>query len=146
MNGALFGSDLSYQDAIENFFAWENQAITGTEVVNGVSCTILESRPGKGESSPYARVRSWVDLRRRVPLRVEKYLPSGQLARRIEATRVVTDDKGRSIPADLAVRGLQADSVTILDGSRIKHDVAYSDREFTPEGLSEISAPRSAPE
>jgi hypothetical protein len=147
MNGALFGSDLCYQDAVENFFAWENQAATGTEVLNGVTCTILESRPGKGESSPYARVRSWIAPRRRVPLRVEKYLPSGQLARRIETTRTVTDDKGRSIPADLTVRGgPQGDSVTILDGSRIKHDVTYSDREFTPEGLSEISAPRSAPE
>jgi hypothetical protein len=146
MNGALFGSDLSYQDAVENFFAWENQAVAGTEVVNGLSCTILESRPGKSESSPYARVRSWIDLRRRVPLRVEKYLPSGQLARRIETTRVVTDDKGRSIPADLTVRGSQGESLTTLDGSRIRHGVAYSDREFTPEGLSEISAPRSAPE
>ena len=146
MNGAFFGSDLSYQDVIENFFAWENQAIAGTEVLGDVSCIILESRPGKGDFSPYARVRSWIDLRRRVPLRVEKYLPSGQLARRIETTRAVTDDKGRSIPADLTVRGPQGDSVTILDGSRIKHDVTYSDREFTPEGLSEISAPRSAPE
>jgi hypothetical protein len=146
MNGALFGSDLSYQDAVENFFAWENQAVAGTEVVNGVSCTILESRLGQGESSPYARVRSWIDLRRRVPLRVEKYLPSGQLARRIETTRVVTDDKGRSIPAELTVRGLQGESLTTLDGSRIRHDVAYSDREFTPEGLPEISTPRSAPE
>jgi hypothetical protein len=146
MNGALFGSDLSYQDAVENFFAWENQAIAGTEALNGVGCIILESRPGKGESSPYASVRSWIDPRRRVPLRVEKYLPSGQLARRIETTRVVTDDKGRSIPADLTVRGPQGDSVTALDGSRIKHDVAYSDREFSPEGLTEVSAPRSAPE
>jgi hypothetical protein len=146
MNEALFGSDLSYQDAVENFFAWENQAVAGTEVLNGVSCTILESRPGRGESSPYARVRSWIDLRRRVPLRVEKYLPSGQLARRIDTTRVVTDDKGRSIPADLTVRGSQGGSLTTLDGSRIKHDVVYSDREFTPEGLSEISAPRSTPE
>ncbi|MGA8655373.1 MAG: hypothetical protein WB586_04430, partial [Chthoniobacterales bacterium] len=76
----------------------------------------------------------------------EKYLPSGQLARRIETTRVVTDDKGRSIPGNLTVRGPRDDSVTDLDGSRIKHDVAYADREFTPEGLREVSAPRALPE
>lgn len=146
MNEALFDSDLSYQDVIENFFAWENQAIVGNDVVNRVSCSILESRPGKGESSPYGSVRSWIDPGRLVPLRVEKYLPSGGLARRIETTRVATDDKGRFIPAILTVRGSRADSVTDLDGSRIKHDVTYADREFTPEGLKEALAPSSAPE
>jgi hypothetical protein len=145
-NEPLFGSDLSYQDVIENFFAWENQVIVGNEVVNRVSCVILESKPGKGESSPYGSVRSWIDPGRFVPLRVEKYLPSGGLARRIETTRVATDDKGRFIPANLTVRGSRQDSVTELDGSRIKHDMGYADREFTPEGLKEASAPSSAPE
>ena len=146
MNEALFGSDLSYQDVIENFFAWENQAIVGNEEVNRVSCIILESKPGKGESSPYGSVRSWIDPNRLVPLRVEKYLPSGGPARRIETTRVATDDKGRFIPATLTVRASREDSVTDLEGSRIKHDVTYSDREFTPEGLKETLAPSSAPE
>ena len=146
MNEALFGSDLSYQDVIENFFAWDNQVITGNEAVNRVNCIILESRPGKGESTPYGSVRSWIDPSRLVPLRVEKYLPSGGLARRIETTRVATDDKGRFIPATLTVRGSREDSVTDLEGSRIKHDVTYADREFTPEGLKEALAPSSAPE
>ena len=143
MNEALFGSDLSYQDVIENFFAWENQTMAGTEVLNGVSCLILESKPGKGDSSSYASVRSWIDPGRLVPLRVEKYLPSGQLARRIDTTRVAADDKGRSIPADLTVRRPGKDSVTDLDGSRIRHDVTYTDREFTPEGLTDALAPPS---
>jgi hypothetical protein len=146
MTEALFGSDLSYQDIIENFFGWENQTIVGSEVLSRVSCLILESTPNKGDPSSYARVRSWIDSGRRVPLRVEKYLPSGQLARRIDTTRVATDDKGRSIPADLTVRGPREDSVTVLDGSRIRHDVAYTDREFTPEGLTEVLAPPSAAE
>jgi hypothetical protein len=146
MGDALFGSDLSYEDVIENFFGWKNQAIIGNEVLNRVNCLILESKPDSREVSTYARVRSWIDPQRLVPLRVEKYLPSGQLARRIETTRVATDDKGRPIPADLAVRGLQADSVTDLDGSRIRHEVVYTDREFTPEGLAEVQAPSSASE
>jgi len=138
---SLFGSDLSYEDVIEDFFAWENQTVAGDDVVDHVNCFILESRPGKAESSTYASVRSWIDPRRFVPLRVEKYLPGGRLARRIDTTRVVTDDKGRFIPAVLTVRGLRTDSSTELDGSRIKHDVAYTDREFSPEGLGEISVP-----
>ena len=34
MNEGLFDSDLSYQDAVENFFAWKKQAIVGSEVIN----------------------------------------------------------------------------------------------------------------
>src|SRR6516165_8991345 len=74
MSDSLFGSDLSYQDVIENFFAWENQTIVGNDVVDHVNCLILESRPGKADSSTYASVRSWIDPRRFVPLRVEKYM------------------------------------------------------------------------
>jgi hypothetical protein len=141
MDDRLFGSDLSYRDVIENFFGWENQAIVGNEVLDRTSCLILESRPGKGELSTYASVRSWIDPRRLVPLRVEKYSSTGRLARRIDTTRVGTDDRGHAIPADLTVRGSREDSVTELDGSRIKHDVVYTDRDFAPEGLGEISGP-----
>ena len=145
MSDPLFGSNLAYQDAIENFFAWENQAIIGSEIVNRVNCVILESKPGKDDDSVYGSVHSWIDTRRLVPLRVDKLLPSGRLARRIETTRIAPDDKGRSIPANLAVQGGRDGSVTEVDGSRIKHDVNYTDHDFSLEGLAEASAPQSPP-
>ena len=141
----LLGSDLSYEDVVENFFAWDQQAIVGTEEVDGVNCPILESKPGKGERSIYGSVRSWIDVRRLVPLRVEKYASSGQLLRRIDTTRVVAD-AGHHIPADLAVGGARPDSSTLLDGSRIRHNVTYTDRDFTIEGLKEIATPRRSPD
>ena len=137
----LLGSDLSYEDVVDNFFAWDQQAIVGTEKVDGVNCPILESKPGKGERSIYGSVRSWIDVRRLVPLRVEKYASSGQLLRRIDTTRVVAD-AGHHIPADLTVGGARPDSSTLLDGSRIRHNVTYTDRDFTIEGLKEIATPR----
>ena len=141
----FFGSDLSYLDVIEDPLSWENQAITGTEAVNGVNCTVLESKPSKGESE-YAKVRSWIDPHRLVQMRIEKYLPSGELRVRIETTRVSNDDKGRPIPANLTAQNPQKSSVTELDGSRIKHNVTFSDAEFTPEGLKQVSAPTAAAE
>jgi outer membrane lipoprotein-sorting protein len=141
----FFGSDLSYLDVIEDPLSWENQTITGTEVVNGVNCTVLESKPNKGESE-YAEVRSWVDPNRLVLMRIEKYLPSGELRVRIETSRVANDDKGRPIPANLAVQNTQKGSVTELDGSRIKHNVTFTDSEFSPEGLKQVSAPTTAAE
>ncbi len=140
----LFGSDLSYGDVIENFFAWDSQTIVGTETVNGVSCVILESKPGKGERSSYGSVRSWIDTRRLVPLRVEKFSSSGQSLRRIDTTRVVGVD-GRQTPADLSVSRSGQNSTTTIEGSRIRHGVAYTDRVFTAEGLKDLVPPHDAP-
>jgi hypothetical protein len=80
-----------------------------------------------------------------VPLRVEKYSASGQLLHRIDTTRVITDDDGNKIPANLIVSRPGQDSITELEGSRITHGVIYADLEFTPGGLKEVTAPRSAP-
>ncbi len=143
MKDALFGSDLSYADVLENFFAWDNQAIVGTEMIGRANCQILESKPGKGERSNYSGVRTWVDGRRLVPLRIEKYTSSGALARRIETNDVATDDQGRSVPANLTVSSPQKGTSTELTGSKLKHGVTLTDREFTPEGLKEITTPRS---
>ena len=142
---SLLGSDLSYEDVVDNFFAWDQQAIVGTEEVDGVKCTILESKPGKDQRSIYASLRSWIDVRRLVPLRVEKYASSGQMLRRIDTTRVVAD-AGHQIPAHLAVSGARPDSSTLLDGSRIRHNVTYTDRDFTIEGIKEIATPRGSPD
>lgn len=146
MKEPLFGSDLSYEDLVDNVFSWEQQAIVGTEDMNGVSCHILESKPGKGDRSSYASVRSWVDTRRLVPLRIEKYMASGGLARRIEISNVVTDDVGRQVPANLTVRGSRKNSVTEIDGSRIKHDVIYADKQFEPGSLKELTIPGASRE
>jgi hypothetical protein len=141
----FFGTDLSYLDVIEDPLSWENQTITGTEIVNGVNCTVLESKPNKGESE-YAKVRSWIDPNRLVQMRIEKYSPSGEVKVRIETSRVANDDKGRPIPANLTIQNPQKGSVTELDGSRIKHNVTFSDSDFSPDGLKQVSAPTTAAE
>ena len=140
----LFGSDLTCADVLENFFAWQHQSFAGTEVVDRISCQILESKPGNGQRSTYGSVRTWVDLRRMVPMRIEKYLPSGTLARRITTTRVATDDRQRRIPADLTVSGVRAGSATELSGSRINHGVSYANGTFTAEGCKDLSVPRAS--
>ena len=137
MDDGLFDSDLSYQDAVENFFAWKKQAIIGSEVVNGVACQILESKPDSSSASIYGKVRSWIDPRRFVPLRIEKYLSSGELVRRIDITRVAPDDKHHPIPANLVVHGPRKNSVTEFNGARIDQDVSFTDADFTPAGASQ---------
>ena len=140
MKDAVFGGDLAYADLIENFFAWEHQSIVGTEIVDRVPCPILESRPGKGDRSIYGRVLSWIDVKRLVPLRVEKYFTSGQQARRIDTLRVTEDDTGRKVAASLGVRRPEQDSTTEIEGSKSRHNVPLSDKDFTAEALRAQSA------
>ena len=144
MKDSLFGSGLSYEDLVDNFYAWGRQTLAGTELIDGVNCLVLESRPGKDDWSDYGSVRSWIDPVRLVPLRVEKYLPSSQLARRIDTTRFAKDDKGRVIPASLAVRLPGRGETTILEGSRSEGGVVYPDAEFTPEGIRQVTPPPRA--
>ncbi len=140
MKDAVFGGDLAYADLIENFFAWEQQTIVGTEIVDRVQCQILESRPGPGDRSIYGRVLSWIDVKRLVPLRVEKYFTSGQQARRIDTLRVTEDDTGRKVAASLGVRRPEQDSTTEIEGSKSRHNVPLSDKDFTAEALRAQSA------
>ena len=135
MSEGLFESDLSYQDAIENVYGWKEQAIVGSEKINGTACQILESKPGNASVSTYARVRSWIDPRRLVPLRIEKYASSGELLRRIDITRVARDEKHQPIPAGLVVHGPRKDTVTEFNGARIDQDVNFTDVDFTAAGI-----------
>ncbi|MCX6868551.1 MAG: outer membrane lipoprotein-sorting protein [Verrucomicrobia bacterium] len=135
MTDGIFGSDLSYDDLAENFFAWGNQAIVGTETVDRVPCQILESKPGKGDGTSYVKVRSWIDIKRMVTLRVEKYAASGKLAKRIDTTRVSKDDTGRTIGSSFSLQRTGQDSVTEIEGSNSKHGMTFPATDFTPEAL-----------
>jgi hypothetical protein len=142
LSKSLFGSALSYEDIIDSPFTWSRQAVVGTDNINGTACQILESKPGKGHSSSYSRVRTWVDPRRMVPLRIEKYDASGKVKRRIETTRVMLDGSD-SIPADLRIQG-PGGSMTDIDGSRIKRQMTYADSDFTADGLKQLTVPPGA--
>ena len=140
MKGGAFGSDLAYEDLVGNFFSWPQQAMVGTEVIDRVPCQILESKPGKGDYSSYSHVRSWIDMKRMVPLKIEKYSSGGQVVSRIDTTRVAEDDANRKVPASLTLQRAGQNSVTEIEGSNIRHDVSFSDADFSVEGLRASSA------
>ena len=95
---------------LANFFTWGNQTIVGTEVVNKVSCQVLESRSGS------ATVRSWIDMKRVVPMRAVNTFSSGAVALRIDTRNVANDDTNRNVPANLTIQDLQKGSSTDLEG------------------------------
>lgn len=142
MDAGLFGGDLAYKDLIEDFFSWTNQAIVGTAAVDGIPCTILESKPGSGQSSAYSSVKSWIDTDKLVPMRVEKYASTGHPALRLDTTRVANDDDGKPVAATLVARRAGSATVTTLEGSRSRKGVAYADSDFSVEGMANLLPPR----
>lgn len=126
----VLGSDLAAQDAVENFFRWKQQTLGAREKIGNADCVILESRPGAGDSSPYGKVVSWIDARKMIPLRVEKFDKSGKLLRRIETTQTAKDDRGRNVPAAMTVTRAGGSSTTEIDGSNLRHDVTVGDADF----------------
>lgn len=139
LDQTVFGSDLGYLDLVENFFAWERQTLTGQEVVDRVPCQILESKPGSGDRSGYGLVRSWVDTKRLVTLRVEKFNRSGQMVRRITTTKVTKDDTGHHVAASLVVQRAGKTGQTSLEGSNSQHGAASGDSDFAPEALRALA-------
>jgi hypothetical protein len=135
MKEGIFGSALSYEDLVGNFFGWVSQEIVGTEVVNRVTCQILESKPGKGDYSSYAIVRSWIDTKRLVPIRIEKFGGGGAMVSRIVTTRVAKDDTNRQVPASFTVQRAGEEAVTVIEGSNSKHDVTFTAADFSIEAL-----------
>jgi hypothetical protein len=138
MKDPMFGGDLSYEDVVENFFNWDQQSLAGAEEVDHKQCQILESKPDGGSS--YSRVRTWVDLRKMVPLRVEKYSGS-TLVRRIDTDRVAEDDLNRAVVASLTVKRPAQGTSTEIEGSDIRHDVTYTDKDFSEEGMQVLGPP-----
>jgi hypothetical protein len=137
---SVLGSHLAYEDLAGNYFAWEKQRITGQESVNRIPCVILESQPGPGDQTAYGSVRTWVDVKRLVPLRVEKLNPAGQVVRRITIDRVTRDDTNRTVPAAYIIERPGQPGSTLIEGSNIKHGVELTDADFSPEVLHPKSA------
>jgi hypothetical protein len=125
-------------NVIENFYRWETQSLGGKEQIGSVECMILDSKPGSKVSTHYGSVRSWIDPRKLVPLRVEKYSSAGKLIVRIDTDRVSRNDRARHVPSRFIVRRTGSGTVTEVEGSDIRHDVKYSDKDFTPDGLTEL--------
>ncbi|MEE4196641.1 MAG: outer membrane lipoprotein-sorting protein [Bacteroidales bacterium] len=82
---SVMGSDLSYEDMMENAKLLENYdaVVVGSEEIDGRYCWILELHATSGEVNYQIR-KIWVDKNRYVPLKEELYAKSGTLLKKTE--------------------------------------------------------------
>ena len=82
---SLMGSDLSYEDMMDNTELLEDYdaGVIGSEIVDGKNCWIVELQAKTAEVN-YQMRKIWVDKARYVPLKEELYAKSGKLLKRME--------------------------------------------------------------
>jgi len=82
---SLMGSDLSYEDMMDNVELLEDYdaGVIGSEIVDERDCWIVELQAKTAEVNYQIR-KIWVDKVRYIPLKEELYAKSGKLLKRME--------------------------------------------------------------
>ncbi len=82
---SLMGSDLSYEDMMENAKLLEqyDAGVTGSEIIRERDCWIVELQAKTAEVNYQIR-KIWVDKNRYIPLKEELYAKSGKLLKKTE--------------------------------------------------------------
>ncbi len=90
---SLMGSDLSYEDMMDNAKLLENYhaGVIGSEVVEERDCWIVELQAITADVNYQVR-KVWVDKGRYIPLKEELYAKSGKLLKRMELFNITKID------------------------------------------------------
>jgi len=106
---SLMGSDLSYEDMMENRKLTEmyNAQVVSTDTIDGRETWILLLN-AKVDDVNYDSRKVWVDTQRYVPLREELYAKSGQLLKKTELKDVKKID-GRWYPTKINYKDMLKD-------------------------------------
>jgi len=73
-NDRLVGTDFSYEDMVESYFFWKNQAVLAPEKYGARDCFVLKSVSGSQDRTYYDSVTSWIDRGILFPVHVVKTL------------------------------------------------------------------------
>lgn len=86
---SLMGSDLSYEDMMDNAELLENYdaGVIGSEIYDERDCWIVELQAKTAEVN-YQTRKMWVDKNRYIPLKEELYAKSGKLLKKLELSDI----------------------------------------------------------
>ncbi len=98
---SVSGSDLSYEDMMENDALLDiyDATLDGEEAWDGRDCYVLALKAKHADVS-YPSRRVWIDSKRYLPLKEERYAKSGKLLKKIEI-RDMTKTQNRWYPKEI---------------------------------------------
>ncbi len=145
LRNAVLGSDLSYEDLMEDprLLNLYTATVTGSETVDSRVCWVLDLR-ARDPSVAYPSRRIHVDQERAVVLREQRFAKSGRLLKTTEV-REVAAMGGRWVPTRMAFRDANRDGGgTEFVVHRMAFDVRIPESLFSKAALrrgGEVDAP-----
>ena len=133
----IFGSALSYHDTSLAFWEWSTQSDIGREIIMGADCQVIDSEPIQKRTAGYERIRSWIDIEKKVPMRIEKFAAK-RLSLVIETKEVAKADEGRFFARRYSLVRPGVNSGTTITVTNLESK-EYLDNQFTPDKMREIT-------
>jgi outer membrane lipoprotein-sorting protein len=133
---SMMGSDLSYEDTINNNKLSDryNPALTGSEVFNGRECWVLELT-AKNRTESYPKQKLWIDKQNSDVLHSEKFALSGAKLKEHTVIKVEVIG-GRRFPTQYEMRDLlRKDSKTTFVMRNVVLDQPIPDSVFSQRNL-----------
>ena len=137
MRQGLMGSNLSYEEVAEgeSLKSSYKPEILREEPVDGQACAVLKLVSSRTDISYPTRIL-WVDVARKIPLKIELYARSGLLMKTMYIRDIAPVD-GRLLSSKIEiVDALKKNSKTVVSMQSIKLDTAMPDSMFTMEALT----------
>lgn len=135
---SLFSTDMTVEDVLADFMNWTRHEIIGHEKSHDKDCAIIESKPS-GSSEGINKVKSWVEMKRYIPWRVEIYEAGQDNPVRIEATeRVLRGGSGYWFPREFTISSPAKGTVTRVEGKNSDNQ-PLTDEDFTEAAMQKIN-------
>jgi outer membrane lipoprotein-sorting protein len=136
LHQSLMGSDLSYEDMMEDprLSVLYKSSVSAEEEYGGRACCVLDLA-SRGEEIVYFKRRIWVDKERFVVLREERFAKSGKLLKKTEVKSVELQG-GRWIPTQIVFKdALKEGQGTEFILKAIEFNASIPDYVFTKASL-----------
>jgi outer membrane lipoprotein-sorting protein len=133
---SMMGSDLSYEDTINNdtLSSRYNPVLAGSETVNGRDCWVLELAAKKRTES-YPKQKLWIDKQYGDVMRIEYFALSGAKLKEFALVKVDTIS-GKRFPVEYEMRDLlRKNSKTTLVMKNVVLDRPIADSVFSQRNL-----------
>jgi len=136
LRGSMMGSDVSYEDYMEDpsLAALYDVTVQGVENIQERECYVLELKAKKDDIAYHSR-RLWIDSERFIILKENRYAKSGKLLKELTINNVM-QIKERWYPQSMTFKDvLQSGDGTVFTIEAIEFDVTIPDHIFSKAAL-----------
>ena len=129
----FFGTDFSFEDLEERDVDQYDYKLSGDDIIEGVVCWKIESRPKESKTSQYTSSLLWVRKDRYFLIRTDNF-NKGQLVRQITYSDIDSID-GIWTARTVAASDYTRNSRTVLNLDKVKYDLPMKSADFTRESM-----------